>query len=79
MQRVQEHLLPFMCDETHAPDTLFLVAEEDFRFYEQDSLPTDEIAARGAASAAASRTEPEARRRGAAPHPSVTHLEAANA
>ena len=33
----KDHLLPYMCDPRHAPDTLFLVCEEDFRLW-----PTDE-------------------------------------
>ena len=33
----QDHLLPYMADERHAPDTLFLVAEEDFRLFSRHS------------------------------------------
>ena len=32
----EDVLLPYMCDPRHADDTLFLVAEEDFRLYEAD-------------------------------------------
>lgn len=33
---LQDHLLPFMSDSRHPPDTLFLVLEEDWRCYEAD-------------------------------------------
>ena len=33
----EDHLLPYMADERHPEDTLFFVAEEDFRFYKGDS------------------------------------------
>ena len=29
----QDHIIPYMADPRHAPDTLFFVCEEDFRFY----------------------------------------------
>ena len=32
----QDHLLPFCLDEKHAPDTLFIVLEEDWRLREAD-------------------------------------------
>ena len=32
-QRTQDHLLPYMTDSRHAPDTLFFVCEEDWRLY----------------------------------------------
>jgi hypothetical protein len=34
---MQDHLLPYILDPRHAPDTLFLVAEEDFRVYAEDA------------------------------------------
>ena len=34
----KDHLLPYMVDATHAPDTLFLVMEEDWRLYPQEGL-----------------------------------------
>jgi hypothetical protein len=33
---LQDHLLPFMSDSRHPPDTLFLVLEEDWRCYEAE-------------------------------------------
>ncbi len=33
--------LPFMTDPRHTDDTLFIVFEQDFRFYEDDDLPVD--------------------------------------
>ena len=45
----QDHLLPYMADDRHCPDTLFFVAESDFRFFSADCT-VDHIAA--AASAA---------------------------
>ena len=32
----QDTLLPYMADANHCPDTLFLIAESDFRFYSAD-------------------------------------------
>ena len=29
----QDHILPYMTDVCHAPDTLFFVAEEDWRLF----------------------------------------------
>jgi len=29
----KDHIIPYMCDSRHAPDTLFLIAEEDWRLY----------------------------------------------
>lgn len=34
---MQDHILPYMADERHAPDTLFFVAEEDFRLFARHS------------------------------------------
>ena len=31
----QDHILPYMADERHAPDTWFVVAEEDWRLKAQ--------------------------------------------
>ena len=36
----QDHLLPYMADCRHAPDTLFLVAEEDFRLTREHAALT---------------------------------------
>ena len=36
VSRPKEILLPYVLDPRHAPDTLFFVAECDFRFYRQD-------------------------------------------
>ena len=43
----QDHLLPYCADPRHAPDTLFLIFEDDWRMYESDepgpsSQPGDE-------------------------------------
>ena len=35
---LQDHILPYMADERHAGDTLFLVCEEDFRLFARDSV-----------------------------------------
>jgi len=35
---IQDHLLPYMIDPRHAPDTLFFVCEEDFRLYPSDEM-----------------------------------------
>ena len=32
--------MPYMCDKRHAPDTLFFVAEEDFRLFKTDERPS---------------------------------------
>ena len=40
----EDHLLPWMCDGTLPSDTLFLVAEEDFRIYEADCVDVDAAA-----------------------------------
>ena len=32
----QDVMLPYMADTNHCPDTLFLIAESDFRFYSAD-------------------------------------------
>ena len=32
---LKDHILPYMADERHAPDTWFLVAEEDWRLKEE--------------------------------------------
>ena len=36
-QTVQDDIIPYLADERHAPDTLFLVTEEDFRFFNRHS------------------------------------------
>ena len=41
----QDHLLPYMADCRHTPDTLFLVAEEDFRLTRQHAGLTPEVVA----------------------------------
>ena len=43
----QDHLLPYMADSRHAPDTLFFVAEEDFRLTrEHAALTPEQVAGR---------------------------------
>ena len=45
----QDHLLPCMADCRHTPDTLFFVAEEDFRLTrEHSALTSKQIAGRRA-------------------------------
>jgi len=34
----QDHALPYMADARHAPDTWFLIADEDFRVYKGDDV-----------------------------------------
>ena len=34
---LQDHIIPYMADDRHAPDTLFFVVEEDFRLFERHS------------------------------------------
>ena len=41
----EDHALPLMADDRHAPDTLFLVAEEDWRLYRQDCKGAGELTA----------------------------------
>ena len=36
LQLPQDHVLPYITDPRHAPDTLFFVAEEDWRLFEAD-------------------------------------------
>ena len=36
-------MLPWMRDPGHASDTLFFVAEEDWRLYEHDQLPQEQL------------------------------------
>ena len=33
---LQDHILPYILDERHVEDTLFIVVEEDFRFFEKE-------------------------------------------
>ena len=43
----KDHALPYMMDKSHTPDTLFVVAEADFRFYyhdRQDEFHIDAVA-----------------------------------
>ena len=35
--RPEDHILPYCADERHPPDTLFIVAEEDWRIYEAEA------------------------------------------
>ena len=43
----QDHLLPYMADCRHTPDTLFFVAEEDFRLTREHArLSPQQIAAK---------------------------------
>ena len=37
VQTVQDDIIPYLADERHAPDTLFLVTEEDFRCFNRHS------------------------------------------
>ena len=32
---LQDHIVPYMLDERHVEDTLFIVVEEDFRFFDE--------------------------------------------
>ena len=33
---LQDHIVPYMLDERHVEDTLFIVVEEDFRFFNEE-------------------------------------------
>ena len=58
----QEHILPYMADPRHAPDTLFFVVEEDFRLFARHSICAPGALAKVAESAyAASSTAYNAR------------------
>ena len=37
LNQMEDHGVPYMADERHLPDTLFIVAEEDWRCYKDDS------------------------------------------
>ena len=39
----QDVLLPYMTNPRHASDTLFFLAEEDWRLYEDDQLPQEQL------------------------------------
>ena len=43
---VKDHIIPYMADERHAPDTLFFVAEEDFRLFHRHSACAPDIVGR---------------------------------
>ena len=60
---LQDHMLPYMADERHAPDTLFFVCEEDFRLFARGSMCncSATLAARAEAAYAASSTAWRAR------------------
>ena len=47
---LQDHLVPYMLDTRHIPDTLFIVLEEDFRLYPTEGEPvaSDVFVFRGA-------------------------------
>ena len=36
---LQDHILPYILDERHVEDTLFIVLEEDFRFCKEGGEP----------------------------------------
>ena len=42
---LQDHLLPYMLQGSHPPDTVFFVAEEDWRLHHSDTLVTPETVA----------------------------------
>ena len=45
LPRPEDHILPYCADERHTPDTLFIVAEEDWRIYEAEAaLGPEELA-----------------------------------
>ena len=41
----QDHLLPYCLAPKHAPDTLFIIAEGDWRLCVEDTVPLEETAA----------------------------------
>ena len=41
----QDHILPYCLSPKHAPDTLFIVAEEDWRLNASDCVPLEETEA----------------------------------
>ena len=45
----EDHVLPYVSDARHAPDTVFFVCEEDFRMYERDEAIGPSEVARSAA------------------------------
>ena len=59
---LQDHIIPYMADERHAPDTLFFVVEEDFRLFARHSgVAPDTLGRLGEAAYAASSTAVAAR------------------
>ena len=64
----QDHILPYMADDRHAPDTLFFVVEEDWRLFKRHSEVSPQVMSDLAATAYAASSSAMATRGAAFQH-----------